>query len=74
MRLEHLPLKPIGRRVVVFDIFQALQFEHPQVVHGSLSNVIPAEDVHPSRNQNKIIGYKSSKFSNEGQKYITKMI
>ena len=68
MRLEHLPLKPIGWRVAVFDIVQAIQFENPKVVHGSLPNVIPAEDIHPSREQNKIIGYKS-KFANEQQKH-----
>ena len=68
MRLEHLPLEPIVCRVAIFDVVQALQFEDPKVVHGSLPNVIPAEDIHPSRNQNKIIGYKS-KFANEHQKH-----
>ena len=61
MRLERLPLEPIGWRVGVFKLVHTVQFAHPKIVHGSLSDVITAEDIHPTpRNQNKIIGYKSN--------------
>ena len=49
MRLDRLPFESYAGRVTVLDIGQALQVVHPKVVHGALANVIPTEDIQPSR-------------------------